>query len=122
MKNNAPSSSSELSVFMDYFKLKDGFGNAHFPATIFFELISGSYQIESDVTINRGGYNNDGILTILSDQPLTTPVKFWAHFQEFVFIKGEGLQIKGVHQRPEIGAYEVFVTPIPNSTNSTQNK
>lgn len=109
-----PTSSSELSVFVDFFRLKDGFGNAYFPARVFFELKNGSYQIECYVTINRGGYNNDGILTILSDQPLTTPVKFWAHFQEFVFIRGEGLQIKGIHQRPEIGEYEVFIAPISN--------
>jgi hypothetical protein len=97
---------------MDFYKLKDGFGNAHFPAVVKFELKDQEYEIESDVMINRGGYNNDGKLTVLSNQPITTPVEFWAFFQKFTFIRGVGLHISGIHKKTSIGAYQVTVIPI----------
>ncbi|WP_029279142.1 hypothetical protein [Pedobacter borealis] len=70
MKNDPAISSTELSAFMDFYKLKDGFGNAHFKAIIQFDLKDGDYEIESHVMINRGGYNNDGKLTILSNSSI----------------------------------------------------
>jgi len=111
MNNALVISSSELSSFMDAYTLKDGFGNAYFKAIVQFELKDREYEIESDVIINRGGYNNDGKLTILNNQPLNTPVEFWAFFQKFTFIEGTGLHISGIHKNPVIGAYQVTIIP-----------
>jgi hypothetical protein len=112
MSDRESDSSAELSAFMDEFKLKDGYGNGRFTAQVQYSIDSReAFYVDADIRIDRGGWNNSGRLTLLNPMPLNVPIEFSANFQTFRFFPGSGLEIKGIHQKKEIGKYMIYVIP-----------